>query len=204
MSAIDDQEIEVKFLIRDLPRLEALLQAQGGLLESERVFEANLRFDTPTRDLTRAKRVLRLRQDQRARLTYKGPSQGGGEVNSRQEIEFEVGDFSAARRLLKALGYEVSAMYEKYRATYGLGELEVVLDELPYGNFAEIEGPGAGAIKLAADKLGLRWEARITDSYLGLFERYCAGKNLRLVDLSFETFKTITVLPLDLGLEFAD
>jgi adenylate cyclase class 2 len=204
MSAIDDQEIEVKFMIRDLPRLEALLQQNGALLESARVLEANLRFDTPARDLTRAKRVLRLRQDQRARLTYKGPSQSGGEVNSRQEIEFEVSDFGAARRLLKALGYEVSAMYEKYRATYGLGELEIVLDELPYGNFAEIEGPGAGAIKLAADRLGLRWESRITDSYLGLFERYCAGKNLRLVDLSFDAFKSISVVPADLGLDFAD
>jgi adenylate cyclase class 2 len=204
MSTTDDQEIEVKFLIRDLPRLEALLREQGAELETERVFEANLRFDTPARELTRARRVLRLRQDQRARLTFKGPAQSGSEVNSRQEIEFEVGDFGAARRLLKALGYEVSAMYEKYRATYRLGELEVVLDELPYGNFAEIEGPGAGAIKIAADRLGLRWEARIADSYLGLFERYCTAKNLRLVELSFEAFKNLEIKPADLELSYAD
>jgi len=32
-------------------------------------------------------------------------------------------------------------MYEKYRTTFTIGSLEVVLDELPYGNFVEIEGP---------------------------------------------------------------
>ena len=152
MAAENEQEIEVKFLVRDLAGLEARLQGLGASLSAERVFEANLRFDTPGRDLTRERRVLRLRRDSRARLTYKGPSQPGMEVSSRQEIEFEVSDYGAARRLLKALGYEVSAMYEKYRASYHLENLEVVLDELPYGNFAEIEGPGAGAIRAAAER----------------------------------------------------
>lgn len=204
MSTINDQEIEVKFFVRGLPALEERLQQLGAMLESARVFEANLRFDTPGRDLAREKRVLRLRQDQRARMTVKGPAQPGSEVNSRQEIEIEVSDFSAARRLLKALGYEVSAMYEKYRTSYRFGDLEVVLDELPYGSFVEIEGPGAGALRVAADQLQLRWDTRIADSYLGLFERYCALKNLRMVELSFENFKGQTVLPADLGLMYAD
>ena len=191
-------------MVRDLSGLEPRLKELGAGLDSERVFEANLRFDTPHRDLSRERRALRLRQDSRARLTYKGPALPGAEVTSRQEIEFEVSDFSAARRLLKALGYEVSAMYEKYRASYHLGELEIVLDELPYGNFIEIEGPGAGAIRLVAEQLGLRWETRSGDSYLGLFETYCATHNLRLVGLSFEAFTGLTVKPADLGLEYAD
>jgi adenylate cyclase class 2 len=200
----NDQEIEVKFFVRSLPLLEARLLQLGAHLESARTFEANLRFDTPTRDLAREKRVLRLRQDQRARLTFKGPAQAGSEVNARQEIETEVGDFATARRLLKALGYEVSAMYEKYRTSYHLRDMEIVLDELPYGYFVEIEGPGAGALRVAAAELELRWDARISDSYLGLFERYCALKNLRLIELSFENFKNLTVFPADLGLQYAD
>lgn len=204
MPTNNDQEIEVKFFVRGLPALEERLQQLGARLETGRTFEANLRFDTPGRDLSREKRVLRLRQDQRARLTFKGPAQSGSEVNSRQEIEIEVSDFSAARRLLKALGYEVSAMYEKYRTSYILGGVEIVLDELPYGTFIEIEGPGAGALRVAADMLQLRWEARISDSYLGLFERFCSTRNLRLVELSFEKFKSLTVQPADLGLTYAD
>jgi adenylate cyclase class 2 len=204
MSTNNDQEIEVKFFVRDLPALEARLLQLGAQLETARTFEANLRFDTPARDLAREKRVLRLRQDQRARMTFKGPAQSGSEVNSRQEIEIEVSDFGAARRLLKALGYDVSAMYEKYRTSYSLDSVEVVLDELPYGTFIEIEGPGAGALRVIADKLQLRWDARISDSYLGLFERYCSLKNLRLVELSFEKFKELSVIPTDLGLTYAD
>ena len=191
-------------MVRDLPRLETRLRGMGAILDAERVFEANLRFDTPARDLTRERRALRLRQDSRARLTYKGPAQPGAEVTSRQEIEFEVSDFAAARRLLNALGYEVSAMYEKYRASYYLGELEIVLDELPYGSFVEIEGPGADAIRAVAEQLGLRWETRSGDSYLGLFESYCASHNLRLAGLSFEVFAGLAVTPADLGLEYAD
>ena len=205
MAAENEQEIEVKFLVRDLAGLEARLQGLGASLSAERVFEANLRFDTPGRDLTRERRVLRLRRDSRARLTYKGPSQPGMEVSSRQEIEFEVSDYGAARRLLKALGYEVSAMYEKYRASYHLENLEVVLDELPYGNFAEIEGPGAGAIRAAAERLGLRWDTRCSESYLGIFDHYCSGKNLRMVELGFEAFAGLPpVTPADLGLEYGD
>ena len=46
-----------------------------------------------------------------------------------------MGDFEAARRLLEALGYRLTVMYEKYRTTYHLRHLIVVLDEMPYGEF---------------------------------------------------------------------
>ena len=35
-----------------------------------------------------------------------------------QELEFTVGDFDMARAFLQALGYQVSMIYEKYRAGY--------------------------------------------------------------------------------------
>ena len=31
-------------------------------------------------------------------------------------------------------------MYEKYREAFDLNDLEIVLDEMPYGNFVELEG----------------------------------------------------------------
>jgi adenylate cyclase, class 2 len=204
MQVEKDREIEVKFYLRDLAGVSQRLRDLGAELAAPRVFEANLRFDTRGRELTKARQVLRLRQDQRARMTFKGPAEAGSEVISREEIEFEVSDFSAAQRLLEALGYEVSAMYEKFRATYHLGGLEVVLDELPYGSFIEIEGPDGEAIQAAALQLGLRWEARCTDSYLGLFERLRAQKWFEGKDLSFRSFKGINIVPEDLGLDYAD
>ncbi len=45
-------ELEVKFYLADLPALEARLQALGARLSQARVHEINLRFDTPSLDLT--------------------------------------------------------------------------------------------------------------------------------------------------------
>lgn len=203
MSADNDRELEAKFLVRDLSRLAARLAQLGAVQTGERVFESNLRFDTPARELGAGSRALRLRLDRGARLTYKGPPAAGAEVNERQEIEFSVSDFQAARRLLEALGYEVSAVYEKFRSTYRLGELEIVLDELPYGNFIEIEGPGADLIRSAADGLGLRWETHCADSYMALFDRLVSA-GLPAAGLTFAEFERFAIQPSDLGLEYAD
>jgi adenylate cyclase, class 2 len=169
--AENNYEQEAKFYITDLRALEAKVQALQGVLSHPRVFELNLRFDMPDGSLTGKRQVLRLRQDERARLTFKGPADAMKEISSRPEIEFEVSSFENARALLEALGYRVSVMYEKYRTTYALGGCEVTLDELPYGHFAEIEGPDVPAIQKVANLLRLKWETRSQESYLQLFNR---------------------------------
>jgi adenylate cyclase class 2 len=202
--AQNEQEIEAKFMVRNLDALRSKLEALNARLESPRILETNLRFDTPAADLAGGRKALRLRKDSRAVMTFKGPAQIGQEVSIRQEIEFEVGNFEAARRLLEALGYRISVMYEKYRTTYHLRHLIVVLDEMPYGNFIEIEGTSARAIHAAANQIGLRWEARSEMSYLALFEHLRAVRGLPDSDLSFAALEGVTVTPADLELELAD
>lgn len=199
-----EQEIEVKFPVRDLVRIARRLEAHGAVLVAPRVLETNLRFDTPDGLLTRAQRVLRLRQDSGAVMTYKGPAEYKEGVSSRQEIEFSVSDFSAARRLLEELGYEVSVLYEKYRATYSFDQLTVVLDEMPFGSFIEIEGPDAETIAGAAARLGLDWNARSTASYLALFNTLIARIGLKAKNLSFAEFRDVQVRMDDMDLRFAD
>jgi len=171
-------------MISDRAALQAKLLALRAELKHARVFESNLRFDLPDGSLSARRLVLRLRQDERARLTLKGPAEIGAEVTTRSEIEFEVSSFDNARALLEALGYRLSVMYEKYRTTYALGGCEVTLDEMPYGDFAEIEGPGAEAIRGVANLLGLAWETRTAESYLMLFSRLRAA-GLSAQNLSF-------------------
>lgn len=198
------EEREVKFYLNHPDVLEQRLQAAGARLLEGRVHEVNLRFDTPQGELTAAQRVLRLRQDRRARLTYKGPTQPGGEVAAREEIEFEVSDFDAARAFLEALGYQVSVVYEKYRTTYTLPWVEVVLDEMPFGWFAEIEGHQTEEIRAAALMLGLRWEARCTVSYMVLFERLKRRRNLTMPHLRFADLQGLSITAADLELSAAD
>ena len=198
-----DQEIEVKFLVRDLKVIEERLIALGASRSAERVRETNLRFDTPEGELTRRHQVLRLRQDAGAVMTFKGPAQAGESVSVRQEIEFEVSDFGAAQRLLEALGYVVSVIYEKYRTTYSLGALEVVLDEMPFGSFLEIEGPDSASIQRLAEDLRLDWPARSSASYLALFNQLRAARSLSAQNLTFAELAGVNAAPEDLGLRYA-
>ncbi len=200
--AQDNQEQEAKFLIADLPALEQKLQHFHAELKHARVFESNLRFDLPNGSLGSRQQVLRLRQDERARITLKGPLQTGAEVTTRPEIEIEVSSFDNARALLEGLGYRVQVMYEKYRTTYAFGGCEVTLDEMPYGDFAEIEGPGAAAIRAVADQLGLTWGARTSESYLMLFSRL-RNAGLNATNLSFAEV-TQKYAPEVFGLQAAD
>ncbi len=197
-------ELEVKFYISNLGKLENRAKSLGARLVQPRTLEYNLRFDTTQGELTRSYQVLRLRQDTANRLTYKGSGVLLDGVRLRKEIEFEVSDFDNARALIEALGYRVSMIYEKYRAVYELDGVLITLDEMPYGNFAEIEGPDAASIQAVNRRLGLDWGARILDSYAMLFQIVCRKLGLNLRDLTFENFAAINVTTANLGVRPAD
>ncbi|MEN6482628.1 MAG: class IV adenylate cyclase [Anaerolineaceae bacterium] len=199
-----EQELEIKFAIRNLKAIENKLQSLAAEPIQPRVYERNLRFDRPDGSLTRAHQVLRLRQDDKVHLTYKGPAKSGKAITMRTEIEFEASDFDAADHFLQALGYEVSVMYEKFRAMYQLKNVIVTLDELPYGDFVEIEGPSETAIRRTAQILGLNWEARITASYLALFDLLKTSRHLSAHNLNFDEVKKSEITPFDLGVQFGD
>lgn len=201
---MSEQEIEVKFIVGDLAKIEARLKELGGKLVQARTHEINLRFDNQDGDLRRTYQVLRLRQDTAARMTYKGPGVIQDGVRSRQELEFVVSDFSAARRFLEALGYAVAMIYEKYRAVYDLDGLHVALDELPYGKFVEIEGPDIPTLQAFNRHLGLDWNAAVTDSYTTLFDGLKQNLSLNFRDLIFENFQAVQVTPQDFGARLAD
>lgn len=199
-----DRELETKYHLANLAALRARLENLGAECIQPRTFEVNLRFDTHAGDLTRTYQVLRLRRDTAAHMTYKGPAEDRGGARLRREIEFEVGDFEAACRLLEALGYHVTVRYEKYRTTYRLQDVLITLDELPYGDFAELEGPTPEHIRAVNDLLSLRWEARLSESYLGLFERARALSGWPFHDLVFSHFEGMTAPLAPLGLPAAD
>ncbi|MDA1329512.1 MAG: class IV adenylate cyclase [Chloroflexi bacterium] len=189
----ENKELEVKFLVSDLKIVEKRLASLGATLVQPRTHEYNLRFDTPAGQLTEAMSVLRLRRDNRSHLTYKGPSVTLGGVLSRTELEFEVSDFSAAQKLVEALGFNSKFIYEKQRTTYDYKGLKVTLDEMPYGNFTEIEGPDAPSIQEASQKLNLNWERRLPETYISIFRRLRELFSLSFQDLTFDNFQGVSV-----------
>jgi hypothetical protein len=71
----------------------------------------------------------------------------------------------------------------------------VMLDELPYGDFVEIEGPGVDSIRLAATNLGLNWEAAVNAGYITLFKRISTGLGLDPAKLTFAALKDFKPSP---------
>lgn len=189
-------EVEVKFLVSDLATLRDRLLEAGATLKKARVFERNVRYDDATESLLQRGSILRLRQDTQAKITYKGIphnvdlSQSQAKV--REELEIEVSDFETAHLLIQRIGYQPKQLYEKYRETFQLGGVEVVLDEMPYGDFVELEGTEV-EILAAALRLGLDWSRRIVTNYLGLFEQLKALHQLPFNDLTFENFEGLGI-----------
>jgi len=182
-------EVEVKFYVADLQAVRDRLLAAGAIQEHPRQFERNLRFDTPGEALRQGGRLLRLRQDERVRLTFKGPAlhQEGSEAKVREELEVTVDDFERMAAILRRLGFVSFQSYEKYRETFSLQGVEVVLDEMPFGAFVELEGEEP-AIRSAAELLKLPWSERILDNYLNLMARVKAYYDLPFDDLTFANF----------------
>lgn len=193
-------EQEIKFHLADPKEFEERLKSQGAHLKQARILETNLRFDTKESRLRSNFQTLRLRQDQAVRLTWKGAGDITSTVRAREELEVEVSSLETTREILEALGFEVFLVYEKYRSAYMLENVEISLDEMPFGYFCEIEGPNIHSIQKTAALLRLPWEASSKLSYLELFEMVKDSLSLDMRDLTFSAFKKIKINWCELGL----
>ena len=147
--------------------------------------------------------MLRLRQDEGVHLTYKDNTQVEDGALRRRELELALDDFERAQQLLRALDYEVVFTYEKYRTVFDHGVAAIMLDELPYGHFVEIEADRE-ALEPLADLLGLRWSCAIPHSYHALFDHVVGVRALPVHDLTFQNFVGLDIGPADLGVVPAD
>ncbi len=198
------EEREIKLYLNDLDALASRVEICGADLVRGRVFERNIRLDTADSRLQNEGRLLRLRKDDRAAVTYKADASMEGGIVSRTEIELNVDNFEVAQKLFEALGYRKTVVYEKYRRVYKLGDVLVMLDELPFGDFVEIEAPNNILIDGMAQMLGLNVDLGIRTNYLGLFEVLKLKQNFKFDDLTFENFQHLVITQDDLGVEPAD
>lgn len=88
-------------------------------------------------------------------LTYKEKVKSENSAKRKIEHETNVSDVEATEAIIERLGYRLTAVYEKRRKYWRFGDVEVVLDELPFGLFMEIEGT-EDEIAHVEKKLGLK------------------------------------------------
>ena len=137
-------EIEKKYRLTADQREQVLasLNEQGAKFCGED-FEENTLFTGGILSLKPC--ILRLRRiGDKAILTYKEkqPSNTYTDMGIKRRIEHEteIQDGETMNKILHSLGYQPSLVYEKRRQSWHLGEVEIVVDELPFGFYMEIEG----------------------------------------------------------------
>jgi predicted adenylyl cyclase CyaB len=145
-------EIEKKYRLTRKQREEVLrrLPKIGAKRKGEE-FEVNTLY--AGNDLEAGRAVLRLRRvGNRGILTYKERLPTRSDVKHQREDETSVSDPDAMELILDDLGFTPVLVYEKRREiwtlnktggsakTRALGKTEIVIDELSFGLFMEIEG----------------------------------------------------------------
>ena len=85
--------------------------------------------------------VVRIRRtDTKHKLTFKKRIENKSEVKQQIEHETEIGDPDEVNAILNELGLSPVLIYEKRRDTWKFRSVELVIDELPFGLYMEIEG----------------------------------------------------------------
>lgn len=155
-------ETEIKIEVADHAPIRARLQDLGATFVGTAA-EENVYLDRDGQLVARDE-SLRLRKDNRIRLTWKGPTVFHEGVVQRAEIEIDVSNFFETAQLLLRLGFEPSDHLEKLRETWRMPGVEIALDTVAFGKFVEIEGDPATAQALAQE-LGLDLTNALRSSY---------------------------------------
>jgi adenylate cyclase class 2 len=189
MSSSSSNETEIKFRVAGLDALADRLRQLGFRQITPRTHEMNTLFDLPGHPLRKRGDLLRLRKyGDRWVLTHKAKGNSSGPHKVRVETETRLEDGSKMEGILRGLQFEPVFRYEKFRSEWEGERGQVVIDETPIGNFAEIEGAGEWIDEVARD-LGVTSKDYITETYAGLFFSWKRRTNSQAEEMTFAAVK---------------
>ena len=133
-------EIEKKYRLTDEQREQVLenlreinAEYKGETFEENSIFQSDFLVENGG--------VLRIRKSgDKTIVTYKKRIRNEFAVKQQIEYEAEVSDAEMIEKIVENLGCVKTLVYEKRRKTWHFRKVEIVLDELPFGLFMEIEG----------------------------------------------------------------
>jgi adenylate cyclase class 2 len=121
--------------------------------------------------------ALRVRRiGQRAILTFKQRIPTSSPIKHQHEEETEVASADKVNSILQSLGFQPALVYEKRRRRWKLGKAEVVIDELPFGLFMEIEA-SEKAITRIEKKIGAEDLPAVLETYPTLTAKFGKQRN---------------------------
>ena len=149
MKRIRNSYFQIQNLMIEIEKKYKLTKEQFAQVEADMIelkaeylgedFEENILFGN---DYLKDKgAVVRIRKTERANtLTYKEFVSANSAGKQHIEHESIVDKPDEVAQLIEHLGFERRMVYEKRRKTWKFREVEIVLDELPFGLYMEIEG----------------------------------------------------------------
>lgn len=133
-------EIEKKFVLSNDQREQVLenLNKFGAKLVGENL-EENTLYSGEI--LMEKRAVLRVRKiGEKTILTYKQRIENDSDFKQQIEYETVVEKAEEMEKIIESLDFEKALVYEKRRQIWHFRAVEVLLDELPFGQYMEIEG----------------------------------------------------------------
>lgn len=189
---MENLEIEVKFYLNSIKPVRNYLVKHKAASKG-RLFESNIRFEDAEDGLSKKSSLLRLRKDDKTTLTYKSkPPVSNDQYKVHNELEVHVSDFDKMKTILESIGFHQKQIYEKWRETFIINKTTVCIDQMPFGDFLEIEGE-MDDIKSLAHAMALDWEKRIILNYIELFDIIKQKLKLSFNDITFDNFKNVSV-----------
>lgn len=164
-------EIEVKIRIDDPKAFRDKVLGLGAVVHRDRHLEENTLYDLAPPGLGAKGQTLRVREaGRRATLTFKGQRRKSRSFKVREELETQVRDPKALRKILKALGLRETFSYRKHRTVLRKNRLTIAIDETPVGDFVELEGERHEITRFAR-ALGFTRADFITSSYAEMIRK---------------------------------
>ena len=154
-------EIELKAYYDNEEELRSKLESLGAVSVSK-LEEEDVYFSHPSRNFAETGEAFRLRKSGHDFcFTYKGPRHSSG-IKIREEIEFSVGDYSAAYAMLEKLSFIPRGKVKKVREIFAYSDITICLDDVEeVGKFIEIE-------KIGSDKSAIEQEILLIAQKLGI------------------------------------
>ncbi len=177
---MDYFETEMKFPIPEYGKEELVNRLKAlGAKDLGRHFENNVILEDESNYLNNNDYLLRIREtENKTILTLKGKKKKDSNFKIREEIETVVDNFDNILKILSMLRFKPQRVYQKYRRTMKLSSTTITIDELPFGEFIEIEGSKNDITNLAST-LKLETTEISNMTYFALYELDCKrkGKN---------------------------
>ena len=182
------KEVEIKFRVNDPSALTRDLKRAAFQQITPSTHEMNTLYDLPGQKLRKRGDMLRLRKfGDEWLLTHKAKEKSARH-KSRVERETKIEDGKQMDSILRALGFQATFRYEKYRAEWSDGKGHVVVDETPIGNFGEIEGAPRW-IDRTARALGIDRRDYITQTYAPMFFQWKRRTRSAANEMTFQAVR---------------